>query len=170
MTLAGFEVTAVDLSPQMVEYAKIVSEELHLSVDYHVMDAQALEFEDNTFDLVFTRLMTWTIPDLEKCYQEMKRVLKPGGKLINMDADFGKTVFSTDRHDECPSGAIEEVNAIKSALAISQHTRPAKDLEILHEIDFGSIRVDMDAQNRILGLPLNTEGLFMLEASKKQLT
>jgi len=111
--------------------------------------------------------MTWTIPDLEKCYQEMKRVLKPGGKLINMDADFGKTVFSTDRHDECPSGAIEEVNAIKSALAISQHTRPAKDLEILHEIDFGSIRVDMDAQNRILGLPLNTEGLFMLEASKK---
>lgn len=170
MTLAGFEVTAVDLSPQMVEYAKIVSEELHLSVDYHVMDAQALEFEDNTFDLVFTRLMTWTIPDLEKCYQEMKRVLKPGGKLINMDADFGKTVFSTDRHDECPSGAIEEVNAIKSALAISQHTRPAKDLEILHEIDFDSIRVDMDAQNRILGLPLNTEGLFMLEASKKQLT
>ncbi len=96
MTLAGFEVTAVDLSPQMIEYAKLVSQELELRVDYRVMDAQVLQFQANTFDFVFTRLMTWTIPDLEKCYREMERVLKPGGKMINLDADFGKTVFSTE--------------------------------------------------------------------------
>jgi len=167
LTLAGFEVTAIDLSPQMIEAAALVSEELKLNVNYSVMDAQSLQFEDDTFDLVFTRLMTWTIPDLEKCYREMQRVLKPEGKLINLDADFGKTVFSTDRHDECPSGAIEEVNAIKSALEISQHERPAKDIDILQTIGFGSIEVDIYAQNRILGLPLTTEGLFMLEATKK---
>ncbi|MDM1292689.1 class I SAM-dependent methyltransferase [Sphingobacterium sp. N143] len=166
MTLAGFEVTAVDLSPQMIEYAKLVSQDLELKVDYQVMDAQALQLEDNSFDLVFTRLMTWTIPDLEKCYQEMKRVLKAGGKLINLDADFGKTVFSTDRHDECPSGAIAEVNAIKAALEISNHERPAKDLELLQAVGFDSVQVDQNAQNRILGLPPETAGLFMLEGTK----
>ncbi|MGE8426667.1 MAG: class I SAM-dependent methyltransferase [Sphingobacterium sp.] len=167
MTLAGFEVTAVDLSPQMIEYAKLVSQELELNVDYQVMDAQSLQFETNTFDLVFTRLMTWTIPDLEKCYRETERVLKSGGRLINLDADFGKTVFGTERHEECPSGAIDQINAIKSALDISAHQRPAKDLELLKEVGFGFISVDMDAQNRILDLPFETEGLFMLEAVKK---
>ncbi len=167
MTLAGFEVTAVDLSPQMIEYAKLVSQELELRVDYRVMDAQVLQFEANTFDFVFTRLMTWTIPDLEKCYREMERVLKPGGKMINLDADFGKTVFSTERHDECPSGAIDQINDIKSALDISAHQRPAKDIELLEAVGFGSIKVDIDAQNRILELPFETEGLFMLEALKK---
>lgn len=166
MTLAGFEVTAVDLSPQMIDAAKLVSEELQIPVEYGVMDAHSLQLESNTFDLVFTRLMTWTVPDLEKCYQEMQRVLKPGGILINFDADFGKTVFSTDRHDECPSGAIQEVNDIKSALEISQHERPAKDMEVLQKIGFTSVQADMNAQNRILGLPEETEGLFMLEAIK----
>lgn len=167
MTLAGFEVTAVDLSPQMIEYANLVSQELELNVAYQVMDAQMLQFEVNTFDLVFTRLMTWTIPDLKKCYSEMERVLKLGGRLINLDADFGKTVFSTERHDECPSGAIDQINDIKSALEISAHQRPAKDVELLEAVGFASIEIDMDAQNRILKLPLETEGLFMLEAVKK---
>ncbi len=169
LTLAGFKVTAVDLSPQMIASAKQVSQGLQLKVDYSVMDAQALQFENNTFDLVFTRLMTWTVPDLEKCYREMQRVLKPGGKLINLDADFGKTVFSTDRHNECPDGAIEEVNAIKSALEISQHERPNKDIELLQQIGLTSVQVDINAQNRILGLPLETAGLFMIEATKLDL-
>ncbi|WP_160137812.1 class I SAM-dependent methyltransferase [Chryseobacterium sp. c4a] len=167
MTLAGFEVTAVDLSPQMIEAAKQVSEVLQIPVEYAVMDAHSLQLEDNTFDIVFTRLMTWTVPDLEKCYLEMERVLKPGGTLLNFDADFGKTVFSTDRHDECPSGAIQEVNDIKSELEISKHERPSKDVEVLRAIGFNSINVDMNAQNHILGLPEETEGLFMLEATKK---
>ncbi|MDN3693163.1 class I SAM-dependent methyltransferase [Chryseobacterium tructae] len=131
------------------------------------MDAHSLQLEDNTFDLVFTRLMTWTVPDLETCYLEMERVLKPGGILLNFDADFGKTVFSTDRHDECPSGAIQEVNDIKSELEISKHERPAKDIEVLQTIGFSSVNIDMNAQNHILGLPEETEGLFMLEATKK---
>ena len=97
----------------------------------------------------------------------MERVLKSGGRLINLDADFGKTVFSTERHDECPSGAIDQINDIKSALEISAHQRPAKDVELLETVGFGAIEIDMDAQNRILGLPFETEGLFMLEAVKK---
>ncbi|MGE8293788.1 MAG: hypothetical protein ACN6ON_18995 [Sphingobacterium sp.] len=59
------------------------------------------------------------------------------------------------------------MNAIKSALEISQHERPAKDIDILQTIGFASVEVDIHAQNRILELPLTTEGLFMLEATKK---
>ena len=166
MTLAGFEVTAVDLAPQMIERAEKVSQELQLDVRYAVMDAQDLKFDDNSFDLVFTRLMTWTVPDLKKTYQEMQRVLKPGGQLLNFDVDFGKTVFSTEGHEKCADGAINEVNAIKSALAISQQERPSIDLEVLKAVGFESIKVDMEAQNRILRLPLGQGGFFLLDARK----
>ena len=166
MTLAGFEVTAVDLAPQMVAKAQKLSQELQLDVTYKVMDAQDLQFEDQSFDLVFTRLMTWTIPDFKKSYQEMHRVLKPGGKLYNFDGDFGKIVFSTDGHEACADGAIQESNAIKSALEISKQERPSKDLEVLETIGFDAVKVDRDAQNRILGLPQNGQGLFLIEATK----
>ena len=166
MTLAGFEVTAVDVAPQMIEKARKRSEALQIDVAYDIMDAQALQFDDHSFDLVFTRLMTWTIPDLTKCYQEMQRVLKPGGKLYNFDADFGKTVFSTDGHEACADGAITEVNAIKDALDISKQERPNIDVEVLKGIGFDAVKVDMHAQNRILGLPLEQQGLFLIEATK----
>lgn len=159
--------SAVDLSPGMIEEAKQVSHVLDLPVDYHVMDAQDLAFADNQYDLVFTRLMTWTIPDVNKCYQEAFRVLRKGGMFLNFDGDFGKTVFSQDGHERYPAEIMEEANVIKSELDISRHKRPEKDLEILDKVGFATIRVDRQAQNRILGTPEdNDSSLFMLEAIK----
>ena len=164
MTLAGFQVTAVDLAPQMIQKAKAVTKELNLEVDYKIMDAQNLDFNENSFDLVFTRLMT--IPNVQQCYQEIHRVLQPEGLLVNFDSDFGQVVFSTEGHEKCADGAITEVNAIKSELEISKHTRPDRDIEILESIGFKDIIADKEAQNRILGLPLGSGGQFLLQAKK----
>ena len=83
LNMAGFEVTAIDLSPEMIEEAKNVSSRLGIPVEYYVMDAQNLQFKDYTFDLVFTRLMTWILPNVKEFYSSCFNVLNNGGMLLN---------------------------------------------------------------------------------------
>lgn len=164
--LAGYEVAAVDLSPNMVEEAQRVSADLGLPIDYHVMDAQELQFPENQFDLVFTRLMTWTTPDVEKFYAASFKVLKSKGMFLNFDGDFGNMCFSQEGHEKYPAGIMEEANVIKSKLDISKHSRPQKDIELLEKVGFTKVKVDEKAQNRILHKPENEEALFQLTAIK----
>ena len=46
------------------------------------MDSHQLSFDDNTFDLLINRNVTWTLYDPEQAYKEWYRVLKPGGRLL----------------------------------------------------------------------------------------
>lgn len=164
--LAGFEVTAIDISPNMIEEAKSVSASLGIPVDYYVMNALELNFHAQSFDLVFTRLMTWTIPDLLGFYGQCHRVLRPKGHFINFDGDFGKCEFSQEGHEKYPEEIMEEANRIKAGLAVNSYDRPEKDEEILKEIGFTSVISDHSAQNRILRNPKEGGGIFMIEAVK----
>ena len=67
---------------------------LELDIDFRQMDAQQLEFENETFDVVLSRNLTWTLPEPETAYAEWYRVLKPGGVLLNFDADYAENVRS----------------------------------------------------------------------------
>ena len=49
------------------------------------MDAEHLEFPDNSFDYVITTFVLCTIPDPVKALKEMRRVLKPSGELIALE-------------------------------------------------------------------------------------
>lgn len=44
------------------------------------MDAQNIEFENESFDYVIASLILSVVPDATKCFQEMTRVLKQEGK------------------------------------------------------------------------------------------
>jgi len=46
------------------------------------IDAQSIPFEDETFDAVIANHMLYHVPDRAKAIAEIKRVLKPGGRLI----------------------------------------------------------------------------------------
>ncbi len=166
MAKVGFEVTAIDLSPNMIKEAKQVSATLNLAVDYHIMDAQNLLFDTDKFDIVFTRLMTWTIPDLCACYAEIFRVLKPGGIFINFDGDFGTTVFSQEGHERYPIEIMEEANAIKSNLDISRYSRPERDLYLLDKVGFVDLKTDREIHHRIYSTAEKEEGLFMVRGIK----
>lgn len=56
--------------------------------DVIVGDAMALQFEDNRFGAVYCNILDH-IPDLNKAFNEMKRVLKPGGTIF-LDIDQNK--------------------------------------------------------------------------------
>lgn len=79
MAQLGHRVTGIDLVPAMLEEASAMASGMGLNIDFRQMDAQQLDFPDDTFDVVLSRNLTWTLPEPEKAYTEWHRVRKPGG-------------------------------------------------------------------------------------------
>lgn len=84
----GHHVTGIDITPAMIAEAKRLSEATGIAADFYVMDAEDPDFECGSFDVIVTRKLTWTLPDLPKAYCAWHRLLKPGGLLLNFDADY----------------------------------------------------------------------------------
>jgi len=57
----GLSVTGIDLSENMISYARQNAAEHNLDIDFQTGDAEELEFEDNTFDVVLSRNLLWTL-------------------------------------------------------------------------------------------------------------
>lgn len=82
---AGAAVTAIDITPAMVERVRRRASCLGLAVDARVMDGQRLAFPDASFDAVVLHLILAVIPDPVACIREVARVLKPGGRVVVFD-------------------------------------------------------------------------------------
>lgn len=78
------EVVGIEPVEAMLEKARaVVAQAGHrFPVSLQVGDARRLPFEDDSFDSVVACLVFCTIPEPEKAAEEMRRVLKPGGKLV----------------------------------------------------------------------------------------
>jgi ubiquinone/menaquinone biosynthesis C-methylase UbiE len=81
----GVEITAVELSPEMLAIGRERAGELGREADLRVGDVQALDFADESFDTVVCTLGLCTIPDPRRAISEARRVLRPGGKLILLE-------------------------------------------------------------------------------------
>lgn len=162
LSMEGHEVCGIDLTPAMIDEAKSLAEDLKRSISFQVMDAQNLEFPDESFDVVIARNLTWTLPDPKKAYGEWLRVLKKGGLLLNFDADYGQEVLNLDPGEEekeyVGSGShmgvtrelLLESNQITKSMKISQNKRPDWDLKVLIETGYINCRCDRNAGFRIL--------------------
>ncbi|MGH2629204.1 MAG: class I SAM-dependent methyltransferase [Actinomycetota bacterium] len=75
----------LDLTPEMMAFARRRAEDLARRVTLSQGDAQALPFADSTFDTVVSTYAMCTVPDERLTILEMKRVLRPGGRLILVD-------------------------------------------------------------------------------------
>ena len=82
---AVVRLTGVDLSPAMLGIARQRARKLGMEVDLREGDAQGLPFADESFDTVVCTLSLCNIPDDRKAVAEMKRVLRPGGRLLLLD-------------------------------------------------------------------------------------
>jgi ubiquinone/menaquinone biosynthesis C-methylase UbiE len=78
-------ITGVELSPAMLALARQRAADLGIEADLRVGDAQALPFDDATFDTVVCTLSLCTIPDPAAAIAEMRRVLRPGGLMLLLD-------------------------------------------------------------------------------------
>lgn len=78
----GGSVLATDISAEMLTItAHVAKLEGLTAITTRVMDAQQLDLPDNAFDAVICRLALMLIPNLKSALREIRRVLKPGGKL-----------------------------------------------------------------------------------------
>jgi ubiquinone/menaquinone biosynthesis C-methylase UbiE len=71
-----------DLSPGMVEAARRNAKQLGFDIDGRVADAEALPYDDESFDLVVGHAVIHHVPDVEQGFREMLRVLRPGGRIV----------------------------------------------------------------------------------------
>ena len=158
----GHHVVGIDLTPAMLEEAKSQARALGVTAEFLQMDAQALRFEDGRFDVLLSRNLTWTLPEPETAYAEWYRVLKPGGVLLNFDADYAENVRSESTQNcsvapDSPYGhvgmtqaLVEENNAITLAMDVGQK-RPEWDIAILKKLGFTDCRADLTVGQRVLG-------------------
>jgi len=81
----GIRLTGIDFSPVMLELARRQADQLGQEVDLRLGDAQALDLPDASFDTVVCTLSLCAIPDQRRAVAEMRRVLRPGGRLLLLD-------------------------------------------------------------------------------------
>lgn len=157
----GHTVTGIDLTPEMIAKAeKLAEEELtpeqQKRCRFAVMDAEYPEFPDETFDVVVSRNLTWTLPHADIAYEEWLRVLKKGGILLNMDADYGaddssdtKGLPENHAHHMVGETLLRESENIKHSMDITKYRRPQWDLEVLLYAGVRQISVDSAISDRM---------------------
>jgi ubiquinone/menaquinone biosynthesis C-methylase UbiE len=76
-------VVGIDISPVSIENCRALAEREGVAdrVEFRVMDAEALEFPDNSFDLIMEYGVLHHL-DLDRAMHELARVLKPGGCMV----------------------------------------------------------------------------------------
>lgn len=180
MAEKGHSVTGIDLTEEMIQGAKRTAERFGLNADFMIMDAEEPAFEENSFDVILSRNLTWTLPHMNRAYEQWHRVLKPGGVLINFDADYCK------RAEECREESEEELppnhahklvsptmkkenDAITMEIAAYQNPRPQWDVELLTDIGFERIIIDNGVYKRLYAEKdefYNPAPVFMIAAYK----
>ena len=79
------KITVVDPNPGMGSLARRRIAASPIAVDWQVADAQELPFPNQSFDSVVSTWTLCSIPDVDKALREIRRVLRPGGKLFFLE-------------------------------------------------------------------------------------
>ena len=164
---AGYSVTAGDYTPAMLDEARAnaQAEGVEDIIGFTRMDAEALEVANDTFDVVVSRYLTWTLPHPERAYAEWLRVLKPGGLLLNYDANWYahlydaelRLAYEADRQatqeagikDEYIGTDIDAMEDIARQMPLSPVERPAWDENMLLKLGAAQVEVDPQVWERV---------------------
>ena len=119
-------------------------------IRFEEMNGEDLQFADESFDAVVSRNLTWNLPHPELAYAEWTRVLKPGGVILNYDAnwyaylydDRAQAAFDRDRENSARMGVRDEnigenfdvMEEIARQMPLSNIRRPNWDLELLKSL------------------------------------
>ena len=162
---AGYRVTAVDYTEEMLKQARKNAGILADSIIWMTMDAQHLTFEDNQFDVIVTRNLTWNLDEPDRAYSEWHRVLKPGGTLLNFDANWYAYLFDEEKRclyekdrenvaklnleDQYTCTDIDTMEKLARNMPLTNILRPAWDYKVLSDLGFSSILIEEDMGDQV---------------------
>ncbi len=183
----GCDVTAIDLTPAMLEEAKKNAGALAGRISFREMDAQAPAFADGSFDVIVSRNLTWNLPHPDRAYAAWERLLRPGGLLLNFDANWyaylyheqARAAYAQDRLNTAQCGVKDEnigegfdvMEEIARRVPLSAIRRPEWDLRQLRAL---GLRAEADEQiwRRVWTeeekLNFASTPLFMVRAEKRK--
>lgn len=153
----GHDLTGIDLTDEMIEQAKrMLSYYLPASSSVRVLtgDAEKPEFPEESFDLILTRNLTWTLPHPVEAYAKWERLLKKGGLLLNFDAEYAKDAHNLKSpeniaHKDISDEMKDRCHAIYHMLTISTLDRPLWDEEVLKKVGFSRVETDLNFYQKI---------------------
>ena len=82
MSRAGAKVTGVDIATNLIEQARARAQAENLDARFEEGDAEMLPYEDGSFDIVVSLIGAMFAPRPDLVAAELKRVCRPGGKII----------------------------------------------------------------------------------------
>ena len=182
----GHDVTGVDITDEMLKQASENAKKYNVELSLKAMDVHNLEFEDDTFDLIISRNVTWNLTNPKKFFKECKRVLKNGGRMIYFDGNWYAFLYDeesrlkkqiSDKKFEAKYGyksdhSIDEIGLLDLAynLPMSKNIRPQWDVENLPKFGLNIIKVDSNLNNLIWDeveqLKYEATPMFMVVAGK----
>jgi SAM-dependent methyltransferase len=99
-------VTGLDYVPALLEHGRQRAQAELVEVDYVEGDAQALPFDDGSFDCVMSTFGVMFAPDQQRAADELLRVCRPGGRIAlanwTPDGMIGEMFATTARHAPPP--------------------------------------------------------------------
>ena len=106
--LAGAAVTGIDIAPYLIEQAITRAERAGVDVEFDIGDAEAMPYEDASFDAVITMFGAMFAPRPDVTATELKRVCAPGGVVAMANwtpqGFIGQMFKTTGKHVTPPAG------------------------------------------------------------------
>lgn len=155
----GHRVTAVDYAQAMLDEAEANCKAAGVEAEFIRMDAQNLDFEDGSFDLVISRNLIWNLEDPERAYREWMRVLRDGGRLMVFDGNHYLHLYDKDyakaeeansqrnQHTHLGNVDINIMRDIAKDLPLSRQRRPQWDVDLLIEMGVQRLTLETDGRD-----------------------
>ncbi len=89
-------VVGIDISAAMIEAARRRPGVAELPLTFQQADARQLSYPDHSFDRVYSMFSLEIVPEAERAWAEMIRVLRPGGRFYNVDYDYRCMMIDSD--------------------------------------------------------------------------
>lgn len=181
----GYAVTAVDYTASMLEAARENAGALAEKIAFRQMNAEELTFPEGSFDVLVSRNLTWNLPHPETACRQWSRVLRPGGLLLNFDANWygylrneeaqaahledRANILRTGVGDETAGTDVAAMEAIALQAPLSGIRRPVWDIEVLTACGM-SVTADEEIWRRVWTYEEQVNNastpMFMIEAVK----
>jgi SAM-dependent methyltransferase len=148
-------VEAIDPSPEMIERATWKAARAEVDVVFRTGSAEALPFPDGHFDAILSTLMLHHLPRpaREQCLREVRRVIKPGGRVIAVDfaipaPERTGVLARLHRHGHLALHDIEELLTASGLQVVESGAVGVSDLQFALAIAPTGAEVDQGSPSR----------------------